>query len=68
MIKVKVNDTGEAGQLLSVADYEKFVAEEGGTKRRARFLVYVARAKRDKAPDPGPKIIARRLNLYQRVR
>ncbi len=30
MIKVKLKDPGEAGQLLSAADYEKFVAEEGG--------------------------------------
>jgi len=30
MIKVKLKDAGEAGQLLSAADYEKFVAEEGG--------------------------------------
>ena len=30
MIKVKLKDAGEAGQLLSSADYEKFVAEEGG--------------------------------------
>lgn len=30
MIKVKVEDGAEAGQLLSAADYEKFVAEEGG--------------------------------------
>jgi len=30
MIKVKIKDAGEANQLLSAADYEKFVAEEGG--------------------------------------
>jgi glycine cleavage system H protein len=30
MIKVKLNDSGEANQLLSNADYEKFIAEEGG--------------------------------------
>ena len=30
MIKVKLKDAGEAGQLLSSADYEKFIAEEGG--------------------------------------
>lgn len=30
MIKVKVKDPAEANQLLSAADYEKFVAEEGG--------------------------------------
>lgn len=30
MIKVAVKDPGEANQLLSAADYEKFVAEEGG--------------------------------------
>jgi glycine cleavage system H protein len=30
MIKVKLKDPGEAGKLLSAADYEKFVAEEGG--------------------------------------
>ena len=30
MIKVKIKDAGEANQLLSSADYEKFVAEEGG--------------------------------------
>lgn len=29
MIKVKLKDGGEAGQLLSAADYEKFIAEEG---------------------------------------
>jgi len=29
MIKVKLKDSGEAGQLLSSADYEKFIAEEG---------------------------------------
>jgi glycine cleavage system H protein len=30
MIKVTLKDPGEAGQLLSGADYEKFIAEEGG--------------------------------------
>lgn len=30
MIKVKLKDAGEANQLLSAADYEKFVSEEGG--------------------------------------
>ncbi len=30
MIKVKVKDAGDANQLLSSGDYEKFVAEEGG--------------------------------------
>ncbi len=30
MIKVTLKDAGEASQLLSAADYEKFVAEEGG--------------------------------------
>lgn len=30
MIKVAVKDPGEANQLLSAADYEKFVADEGG--------------------------------------
>ena len=30
MIKVKLKDPGEASGLLSTADYEKFVAEEGG--------------------------------------
>lgn len=30
MIKVKLKDSGEANQLLSNADYEKFIAEEGG--------------------------------------
>jgi len=30
MIKVNLKDPGEAGQLLSAADYEKFIAEEGG--------------------------------------
>jgi glycine cleavage system H protein len=30
MIKINVKDAGDASQLLSAADYEKFVAEEGG--------------------------------------
>jgi glycine cleavage system H protein len=30
MIKVQVDNAAEANQLLSAADYEKFVAEEGG--------------------------------------
>jgi glycine cleavage system H protein len=30
MIKVKLKDAGEASGLLSSADYDKFVAEEGG--------------------------------------
>jgi len=30
MIKVTLKDAGEAGQLLSSGDYEKFIAEEGG--------------------------------------
>jgi glycine cleavage system H protein len=30
MIKVTLKDPNEANQLLSAADYEKFVAEEGG--------------------------------------
>jgi len=30
MIKVTLKDAGEAGRLLSTADYEKFIAEEGG--------------------------------------
>jgi glycine cleavage system H protein len=30
MIKVTLKDPGEAAQLLSNGDYEKFVAEEGG--------------------------------------
>ena len=30
MIKVMLKDAGEADKLLSAADYEKFVAEEGG--------------------------------------
>jgi hypothetical protein len=29
MIKVKLKDANEGGQLLSVGDYEKFIAEEG---------------------------------------
>jgi len=29
MIKVKLKDASEAGQLLSAADYQKFIAEEG---------------------------------------
>jgi glycine cleavage system H protein len=29
MIKVMLKDTAEANQLLSTADYEKFIAEEG---------------------------------------
>jgi len=30
MIKVTLKNAGEAAQLLSNADYEKFIAEEGG--------------------------------------
>lgn len=30
MIKITLKDSGEANPLLSAADYEKFVAEEGG--------------------------------------
>jgi glycine cleavage system H protein len=30
MIRVQVKDPGEAAALLSSADYEKFIAEEGG--------------------------------------
>jgi glycine cleavage system H protein len=30
MIKVTLKDPGEANGLLSAADYEKFIAEEGG--------------------------------------
>lgn len=30
MIKIKLKDAGEAKQLLSAEDYEKFAAEEGG--------------------------------------
>ncbi len=30
MIKVRLKDASEAGGLLSNADYEKFIAEEGG--------------------------------------
>ena len=30
MVKVKLKDPGEASELLSTADYEKFIAEEGG--------------------------------------
>ncbi len=30
MIKVALKDSGEADKLLSAADYEKFIAEEGG--------------------------------------
>jgi len=30
MIKITLKDVGESNQLLSAADYEKFVAEEGG--------------------------------------
>jgi glycine cleavage system H protein len=30
MIKVALKDSNELGSLLSAADYEKFVAEEGG--------------------------------------
>jgi glycine cleavage system H protein len=30
MIKVTLKDPGEANQLLSAADYDKFVADEGG--------------------------------------
>ncbi len=30
MVKIKLKDAGELNALLSAADYEKFVAEEGG--------------------------------------
>jgi hypothetical protein len=30
MIKITLKDPGELNALLSAADYEKFVAEEGG--------------------------------------
>ena len=30
MIKINIKNAGDASQLLSAADYEKFVAEEGG--------------------------------------
>ena len=30
MVKIKLKDAGELNSLLSAADYEKFVAEEGG--------------------------------------
>jgi glycine cleavage system H protein len=30
MVKVTLKDPSEANQLLNAADYEKFVAEEGG--------------------------------------
>ena len=30
MIKITLKDPGELNSLLSAADYEKFVAEEGG--------------------------------------
>jgi glycine cleavage system H protein len=30
MMKIKLNNPGELNSLLSAADYEKFVAEEGG--------------------------------------
>jgi len=30
MIKITLKDSSETGQLLSAADYEKFIAEEGG--------------------------------------
>jgi len=30
MIKITMKDSGEASQLLSANDYERFVAEEGG--------------------------------------
>jgi glycine cleavage system H protein len=30
MVKVKLSNPGEVNSLLSAADYEKFVAEEGG--------------------------------------
>ncbi len=30
MIKITLNDAGETAQLLSAADYQKFIAEEGG--------------------------------------
>ena len=30
MIKIKIKDAGELSELMSAADYEKYVAEEGG--------------------------------------
>jgi hypothetical protein len=30
MLKISLKDAGELKSLLSAADYEKFVAEEGG--------------------------------------
>ena len=30
IMKVELSDPGEVGSLLSAADYEKFIAEEGG--------------------------------------
>ena len=30
MVKIKLKNTGDLNSLLSAADYEKFVAEEGG--------------------------------------
>src|SRR6266516_4395062 len=30
MVKIKLKDSGEVNGLLSAADYEKFVSEEGG--------------------------------------
>lgn len=30
MVKIKMKDAGELNSLLSAADYEKFVSEEGG--------------------------------------
>jgi len=36
MVKITLKNPGELDGLLSAADYEKFVAEEGGTTESGR--------------------------------
>ena len=39
MMKITLKNPGELDALLSAADYEKFVAEEGGTLSHCRFSI-----------------------------
>ena len=41
MIKITLKDPNELNGLLSAADYEKFVAEEGGQKDRRFSIAYI---------------------------